>query len=124
MDRVRDAEPRVRRIACTGCGSTGVLQTVIRCELASGDRYLVRCQRCGIFFELSTEVESGELLQPASRTWLCHLDCPACKALGGDVAFRCDVPGRPSFYLVRCRTCGHEYAEAPALSGEGRGHAP
>ena len=123
MDRVLNAERRLRRMACPGCASAGSLQTAIRCELAHGEcRFTVRCQRCGIIVELSTETESPRLFQPDLHAWLSARVCPICKGGGAEVVFRCDVPTRPGFYRVKCRTCGHEYAAeraaAPADPGE------
>lgn len=116
MDRLLETERRLRRLACPECGSVDSLQSAIRCELAYGEcRYTVRCQRCGIVFELSTETESPRLLQPDLHAWLSRLVCPACKRAGAEVAFRCDVPSRSCFYLVRCASCDHEYtAERPS----------
>lgn len=106
-----DAERRLSRMACPECGRAGSLQTAIRCELAYGEcLYTVRCQRCGIVFDLSTETWSLALYQPDLHAWLSGLVCPACGAVGATVSFRCDVPSRSCFYLVRCRRCGHEYA--------------
>jgi transcription elongation factor Elf1 len=124
MDRLLDSERRLRRMVCPACGGVGSLQTVSRCELAYGEYlYTVRCQPCGMVFELSTETETPRFFQPDLHVWLSRRACPACKEAGAEVVFRCDVPSRPCFYLVRCRSCGHEYAEArlPA-SGEGREH--
>lgn len=112
MDRLLDTERRLFRMACPGCGTGGSLQTAVRCELAYGEcLYTVRCQRCGIVFELSTETRSPRLFQPDLHAWLSRLVCPACKRVGAEVGFRCDVPSRSCFYLVRCANCGHEYAE-------------
>lgn len=112
MDRLLDAERRIRDMVCPECGGAGSLQTAIRCELAYGEcLYTVRCQRCEIVFELSTETQSPRLFQPDLHSWLSRHVCPACKGLGAEVTFRCDVPSRSCFYLVRCRSCGHEYTE-------------
>jgi len=116
MDRLLNPERRFRGMACPECGSGGSLQTAIRCELAYGERlYTVRCQRCGIVFDLSTETRSPRLYQPGLHTWLAGLVCPVCNSAGAEVVFRCDVPTRSCFYLVKCRSRGHEYArERPA----------
>ncbi len=112
MDRLLDAERRLQRMACPECRNAGSLQTVVRCELAYGEcLYTVRCQRCGIVFELSTETRYPALYQPDLHAWLSGLVCPACSRLGAEVGFRCDVPSRSCFYLVRCRSCGHEYTQ-------------
>ena len=98
-------------MACPECGSAGSLQTAVRCELAYGEcLYTVRCQRCGIVFELSTEMQNLRLYRPELCAWLSQLVCPACKGVRAELVFRCDVPSRSCFYLVRCRRCGHEYA--------------
>ncbi len=123
MDRLIETERRLRRMACPQCGSTGALETAVRCELAHGEHlYVMRCQRCGIMFELSTETQSPRLFQPDLHAWLSRLVCPVCRAVGAKVRFRYDVPSRPRFYLVRCRTCGHEYAEERCpVNAEGAG---
>jgi len=111
MDRLVDSERRLLRMACPECGRAGALQTAVRCDLAYGEcLYTVRCQRCGIVFELSTKTESPRLYQPGLHAWLSGLVCPACRALGAEVGFRCDVPSRSCFYVLRCRSCGHGYA--------------
>lgn len=118
MDRVFDAERRLHRMACPACGSAGSLQTVIRCELAYGEcRYTVRCQRCGMVFELSTETESPRLFQPDLHAWLSARVCPVCRGVGAEVVFRCEVPSRSCFYVLRCRTGGHEYALERSADG-------
>ena len=112
MNRVVDGERRLRGMACPECGSAGSLQTAVRCELAYGQcLYTVRCQRCGIVFELSTETQTPRLYQPDLHAWLSGLVCPACQGVGAEIGFRCDVPSRSCFYLLRCRSCGHEYTE-------------
>lgn len=113
MDSLLDAERRLRRLACPLCGRSGSLhQTMIRCELACGEyRYTVRCQGCGIVFELRTATERPRVRQPDRHAWLFRLVCPACGGAGGEISFRCDVPSRSCFYLVQCLSCGHEYAE-------------
>jgi hypothetical protein len=112
MDRLLEAERRLHRMACPECGTAGSLQTAVRCELAYGEcLYTVRCQACGIVFELSTETRKPALYQPDLHAWLSHLVCPACGKAGAEVGFRCDVPSRSCFYLVRCRSCGREYTE-------------
>ena len=112
MDRLLDSERRLRRMVCPECGGVGSLQTVVRCDLAGGEcLYTVRCRRCGILFELSTETQAPRLFQPDLHAWLSRLVCPACGGVGAEIVFRCDVPSRSRFYRVRCRTCGHEYAE-------------
>jgi len=123
MDRLLDTERRLRRMVCPACGGAGSLQPVARCELAYGEYlYTVRCQPCGIVFELSTETESPRFFQPDLHAWLSRLVCPACRGVGAKVRFRCDVPSRSCFYLVGCRSCGHEYAEERSpVSGGGRG---
>jgi len=111
MDRLLDAERRLRRMDCPNCGSAGSLQTAVRGDLAYGEcLYTVRCRGCGIVFELSTETESPRLFQPDLHAWLSRLVCPACKGVGAEVLFRCDVPSRSCFYRVKCRSCGKEYA--------------
>lgn len=121
MDRLLDTERRLLRMACPECGSAGSLQTAVRCELAYGEcRYTVRCRHCGIVFELSTETRSPQLYQPDLHAWLSGLVCPACNAAGAEVRFRCDVPSRSCFYLLKCRRCGHEYTEeGPTSPGNG-----
>ena len=116
MDRPLNTERRLRGMACPECGSVGSLQTAIHCELAYGEcLYTVRCQRCGIVFDLSTETRSPRLYQPDLHAWLSALVCPVCKSAGAEVVFRCDVLTRSCFYVVKCRRCGHEYArERPA----------
>lgn len=115
MERLFGTERRLLQMACPQCGTAGSLQRVIRCELAYGEcLYTVRCQRCGIVFELSTETESPRLFQPELHAWLSGLVCPACRRVGAEVVFRCDVPSRSCFYRVRCRSCGHEYTEERA----------
>lgn len=122
MDRWLSAERRLLRMSCPVCGAGGSVQTTIRCELAYGEcLYTVRCQRCGIMFDLSTETASPWLCQPALHAWLSTLACPACLELGAEVGFRCDVPSRSCFYILRCKRCGHEYRrERPAATTPGR----
>lgn len=110
MDRLLDTKRRFRHMACPECGSAGSLKTAIRCELAHGEcLYTVRCQTCGLVFELRTAMQSPRLFQPELYAWLSRLVCPACKGARSELVFRCDVPSRPCFYLVRCAHCGHEY---------------
>jgi transcription elongation factor Elf1 len=120
MDRLLDTERRLLRMACPECGTAGALQTLVRCDLAHGEcLYTVRCQRCGIVFELSTETISPRLFQPALHAWLSALVCPTCKAVGAEVVVRCDVPSRSCFYRVRCSGGQHEYTtEAGTFRGE------
>ena len=108
MDRL------LRQMACPGCRTPGSLRMAVRYELASGEcRYTVRCQRCGIVFELSAETRGPRLFQPDLHAWLSHLLCPACGNVGAEVAIRCDVPSRSCFYLLKCRSCGHEGMSTP-----------
>lgn len=112
MDRLLDMERRLLRMACPGCGRAGSLQTAVRCELAYGEcLYTVRCQRCGIVFDLNTERLSPGLGSPSLEAWLAGLVCPACRIVGAEVVFRCEAPSRSCFYLVKCASCRHEDAE-------------
>lgn len=120
MDRWLDPERRLQRMACPECGSVSRLKTAVRCEFGYGEYlYTVRCQHCGIIFDLSTERLSAELRLPGLQAWLVGLVCPACRAVGGEVVFRCEVPSRSCFYLVRCASCRHEYAEERSPVAEG-----
>lgn len=115
MDRLLAAERHLLRMACPACGVTDSLQTAVRCELAYGEcLYTVRCQRCGIVFGLSTETARPRLYQPDLHAWLSGLVCPACGRPGAEVGFRCDVPSRSCFHLLRCAGCGHEYVGEPS----------
>jgi transcription elongation factor Elf1 len=120
MDRWLDPERRLWRLACPECGSAGRLKTAVRCELASGERrYTVCCQHCGIIFELSTERPGAGPPPPGLQAWLAGLVCPACRAVGGEALFRGEVPSRAGFYLVRCASCRHEYAEERSPGARG-----
>ena len=122
MDRLLETERRLGQMACPACGCRGSLRTAVRCELAYGEcLYTLRCQRCGIVFEVSTETESPRLYQPDLHAWLARLVCPACGEAGPEVVFRCDVPSRSCFYLLRCPSCRHEYTQERS-PGEGNGH--
>jgi transcription elongation factor Elf1 len=118
VNRWLDVERRLMRMSCPGCGAAGSLQTAVRCELAYGEcLYTVRCQRCGLVFDLSTEGARPGPSRPGLDAWSSALACPACSELGPEVEFRCDVPSRSCSYILRCRRCGHEYVAAgPTLS--------
>ena len=120
MDRLVDTERLLPRMACPECGTAGSLQAVVRCDLAHGEcLHAVRCQHCGIVFELSTETVSPRLFQPGLHAWLSALVCPTCNAVGAKVVFRCDVRSRSCFYRVRCAGGQHEYTiEAGTFSAK------
>lgn len=112
MDKTLAAERRLRDMACPLCDTAGSLQIAVRCELAYGEcRYTVRCQRCGVVFELSRGGRPAEPHNPGLGFRLSRLACPACGGVGAELLFRCDVPSRSCFYLVTCKRCGREHKE-------------
>lgn len=123
MDRVLAIDRELRRLGCPLCGAAA-LQVVVRCELAYGEcRHTVKCGACGVVFELSSETWSPRLFQPDLHTWLSLLRCEACGGQGAELRFRCDLPARECFYLVRCRSCGREFRASRVPTAE-MPHAP